>query len=284
MAVITLSWQYGCLGGVVAEAAARQLDYTLVGKQEINEMLSRDIQRFSQEVEVDKSLKSAEEEIEAGHFQRLQRQHSAYTNLLFSLFHEAAAQNRTIIKGYGAQTILAHKPQVLCVRLKGSLEARVALIQERFQLEWSEAEKLVKKEDRERMELIQYIFKREISNIKWYDMVLDIEKVGLPTIIELIVRSVRALEEKHPLSEEEQLQLKKTAFEYRTKAIILKTFPEIDGLGVRMDDKGVMTLSGKVDEQQKKERTEQIVGELPEVQDVVNGLTVTTRERFAWRR
>ena len=68
MAVITLSWQYGCLGGVVAEEAARQLGYDLIGKQQINDMLTRDIQRFSQEVDVDNSLKNAEEEIEEGYF------------------------------------------------------------------------------------------------------------------------------------------------------------------------------------------------------------------------
>ena len=284
MAMITLSWQYGCLGGVVAEEAAQQLGYELIGKQQINEMLRRDIQRFSQEVEVDDSLKNAEEEIEAGYFQRLQRQHSAYTNLLFSLFYEAASENRAIIKGYGAQTVLSHMPQALCVRLKGRLEARVDMIQKRLQLARDEAEKLVQKEDRERMELIQYIFKREISNIKWYDLVLDIEKVGLSTIIELIIRSVKTLEEKHPVSDEKKAQLKKMAFEYRTKAVILKSFPEIDGLGVRLDDYGVMTLSGKVDEEQKKERTEQIVGELPEVQNVVNTLTVDKTEKLPWKR
>ena len=167
--------------------------------------------------------------------------------------------------------------------MKGSLDARVGLIQERFQLERGEAENLVKKEDRERMELIQYIFKREISHIKWYDMVLDIEKVGLPTIIELIVRSTKTLEEKHPVSDEEKAQLKKTAFEYQTKAVILKAFPDIGELRFTWMITGDDAFRN-VDEQHKKDRTGQIVGEMPEVQDVINDLTVSKPEKFPWKR
>jgi hypothetical protein len=129
-------------------------------------MLVKTTSQSSKELEVDKSLKTAEEELEPGFFQQLYREHTAYTNLLMSLIYQAAGQDKAIIKGYGTQIILTHQPHVFCVRLKGSFDVRVFMIQKHHQLDRYTAEEMVKKEDRERMEFIQYIFKREVANIE----------------------------------------------------------------------------------------------------------------------
>lgn len=274
MAVITLSWQYGCLGDLVAEDAAKQLGYKIIGKKEINEMFIKSASQFPGELEVDNSLKMAGEEIEPAFFQRLHREQAAYANLLTSLIYKAASQDRVIIKGYGAQMILAQQPHVFCTRLKGSFDARVSMVRQHRQLDLRTAKELVKKEDQERVEFIQYVFKQELTNLQWYDMVLDIEKIGLKTITEMIVNAARALEESHPLSQTEHSSLGLYALESRLKALVLRKNPEITGLKVSLNSDGVVTIAGRVTDEDKKTELDQLLESLPEVQGVVNNIKV----------
>lgn len=276
MAVITLSWQYGCLGDLVAEDVAHQLGYRIIDKKEINDMLIHTVGQRSEELKTGKFLKTAEEEIEPGFFHRLHREHAAYMNMLISLIYQAASQDKVVIKGYGAQILLTQQFHVFCVRLKGSFDTRVSRIQQHHGLDRRSAEEMVKKEDRERMEFIQYIFKREVSNIEWYDMILDIKKVRLKTISALIVSAARAMEENHPITEAERKSLNTLGLEHRIKAIIQEKIPKIQQFEVAVSPGGIVTISGRGVSTDEKLFIEQRLRVLPEVRDVVNNMKVTS--------
>lgn len=282
MAVITLSWQYGCLGDLVAEDVANQLGYTVLGKKEINEMLINSKGQSSKEVQTNNSssLKTAEEEIEPRFFQRLYREHGAYANLLSSHICKAASQDKVVIKGYGGHMVLAHQPHVLNVRLKGRFEARVTMLQKHKQLDQHTARKLVKKEDQERVEFVQYVFKQELTDVQSYDMILDVEKVGLTTITGMIVSAARSLEETHPITEAEKDSLDLLAFEYQIKSIIQQEVPTIKKLEVSISPNAIVTVSGNVAKEDEKTQIEQRVRSLPEVQDLVNHLKISVPFRI----
>ena len=93
MAIITLSRQLGCSGSQVAEDIAEQLGYQTVGKKEITDMIVKYTDQYSQELKSQKKLERAEEEVQAGLFERLRHDHSSYVNLLTSLIYDIAGQD-----------------------------------------------------------------------------------------------------------------------------------------------------------------------------------------------
>jgi hypothetical protein len=170
--------------------------------------------------------------------------------------------------------VLARQPHVLNVRLKGRFEARVTMLQKHKQLDQHTARKLVKKEDQERVEFVQYVFKQELTDVQSYDMILDVEKVGLRTITGMIVSAARSLEETHPITEAEKDSLDLLAFSYQVKSIVQQEVPTIKKLEVAVNADKIVSISGNVRSEDEKTHLEQCIRSFPDVQDVINTLTI----------
>ncbi len=284
MAVVTLSWQLGCLGDQIAEDAAQQLGYKVIGKKELHDMLVKSPDQFSKELGTGESLKTVEEEIQPDFFFRSPRRNSTYASFLTSLIYKAASQNNVIIKGLGAQFVLANQPHVLCVKLKGSFDVRVSILQKQKQLDRRTVEKLVTKDDRDRMGFAQYLFKQELTDIQYYDMIMDVGKLSQKMITEMIVSTTRSLEETRPLTEGAKKSLNTLAFGSQVEAIIQKKIPDITEPEVVVNTDGIVTVSGNVARENEKKVIEQHVKSLPEVQEVVNKIKVISPFRRKKRR
>ena len=63
MAVITLSWQLGCLGDQIAQDVAASLEYHIIGKQELHNMLIRANDHFSEDIGLDEFSQVVDGEI-----------------------------------------------------------------------------------------------------------------------------------------------------------------------------------------------------------------------------
>lgn len=277
MAVITLSWQLGCLGEQVAEEAARQLSYKIVGKKELYRMVAEHYAQFLKGVEfdeaLDETLDTTEEEIQPALFNRLRHRHATYINLLTSLIYEVASQDKTIIKGHGGQIVLTKQPHTLHVRLSGSFDYRASEIQKQRIISRAAAEELVSEDDFERMGLIRYFFQREATNVAWYDLIIDVERLDAQVMADIIVAAVRSLESRYPTPQAHLEEMAALALGNRVKTIIQKGWPNITGLEVVASAGGIVTLSGNVAVKTEKENIEQRVKSLPGVQDVVNHIT-----------
>lgn len=274
MVVMALSWQLGCRGDYIAEDAANQLGYKIIGQQEFHEMLVNTNDQFSQALGTGDFSKVVEKEIQPDFFFRSNSDYSVYSHLLRSLIYKAASQDNAIIKGFGSPLVLSSQPHVLCVRLKGSFDIRVSWIQQQRNLTRRSAEKLVAKDDRDRMGFVQYLFRRELTDIQAYDLVFDIGKVSQIAITEMIVKAIRALEEAHPMTEEDKACLETLAFESRVKAIIQKQIPNIPELNVSVSADRIVAISGNVARKDEKTAIEHQVNSLPGVRAVVNKIKV----------
>jgi cytidylate kinase len=281
MAVITLSWQLGCLGEQVAEEAARQLSYTTVGKKELYQMVAEQYAQFFKGVKfdeaLDETLDTTEEEMQPALFDRLRHRHAAYVNLLSALIYEVASQDKAIIKGHGAQIVLTKQAHTLHVRLSGSFDYRVSEIQKQRILSRAAAEELVSEDDFERMGLIRYLFQRETTNLTWYDLMIDVERLDVQAMADIIVAAVQSLESRYPTTQAHLEEMAALALGNRVKTIVQKGWPKITGLEVVASTGGVVTLSGNVAVKNDKEAIEQRVRSLSGVQDVVNHMTVIIR-------
>jgi len=284
MAVVTLSWQLGCLGDQIAEDAANQLGYKVIGRQELHDMLVNSTDQFSKDLGADEFSKVIEGEIQPDFFFRLNRDTSSYSSLLISLIYKAASQDNVILKGRGAQLILANQSHVLCVKLQGNLDVRVATIQKQRQLDPNTAKKLVIKNDRDRMGFVQYLFNRELTDIQSYDIVIDVGKLSQETITKMIVDATSCVAETYPMTEEEQKSLEILAFGSQVKAIIQKHISNIPELEVNVDVDGIVTIYGNVARKDEKTAIEQQVNSLPEVRGIVNNIKVGSPFRRRKRR
>jgi len=287
MAVITLSWQLGCLGEHVAEEAARQLDYKLVGKKEFYRMIAGQYAQFFKGVKFDETLdrtfETTTEEFQPALFDRLRRRHAAYANLLSSLIYEIAGQDKTIIKGHGGQIVLTKQPHTLHVRLTGSFDYRVTEIQQQRVLSRAAAEELVSEDDFERLGLIRYLFQRETTNVAWYDLIIDVERLDVQAMADIIAGAVQSLESRYPTTQAHLESMAALALGSRVKTIVQKGWPNMAGLDVVASTTGIVTLSGNVAGKKEKENIEQQVQSLPDVHDVVNNMTIVTRPDYSMK-
>ena len=281
MAVITLSWQLGCFGEQVAEEAARQLSYKIVGKKELYRMVAEHYAQFFKGVAFDETLDTTldttEEEMQPALFERLRHRHAAYVNLLSSLIYEVASQDKTIIKGHGGQIVLTKQAHTLHVRLSGSFDYRASEIQKQRILSRAAAEELVSEDDFERMGLIRYLFQRETTNVTWYDLIIDVERLDVQAMADIIVGAVRSLESRYPTTQAHLEEMAALALGNRVNTIVQKGWPNIIGLEVVASTGGIVTISGHVAAKKEKENMEQGVRSLSGVQDVVNNMTVIIR-------
>lgn len=274
MAIITLSWQLGCLGDLVADEAANQLGYKVFGKPEIDALLAQHDVQLSKGTGDDKFVQAAGEEIQPEAFERLRRNHTTYVHLLTSSIYHIASQDQAVIKGHGAQIVLAHQAHVLRIRLTGSFDFRVSKAREQQHLSQSAAEELVRKDDRERMGLIRYLFQDDSSNQNWYDMRIDVEKFAVNGIAETIVSAARALEAHSPTTEDDRSGLGALALANLVKAVLHKEMPFLSNAEVIASTGGIVTIYGNVALLKEKDRVERRIRSLPKVSDVVNNIKV----------
>lgn len=274
MSVITLSWQLGCLGDQIAEDVAAELNYSIIGRPELHELLVNLNGSGTEELEAHELPKVVDREIQPDFFFRLDRDSSMYSSQLISLLYNVASQNNVIIKRFGANLLLGEYPYVLSARIQGSLEVRTHVIQEQRNLDYRKAKKAVVKDDRERMGFVQYLFSRELTDLQSYDMLLDVGKIPHHAITEMIVTAARSIEATRSMTPDDQQTLRTRALENRIKSVIQKTNQNVPNLNVEVNPDGAVTLEGNVVNQHDKSRIEERVKTLPEVQHVKNTMTV----------
>jgi cytidylate kinase len=274
MAVITLSWQLGCQADRIAQDVATELQYHIIGKQELHDMLVRASDHFSEDIGLNEFSQVVDGEIQQDFFFRTHRDSSVYSSFLLSLLYTAASQDNVFLKGFGAYLALAGHPHVLCVRLQGSLDVRTAVIQKQRQLDRRAAHALIKKDDRERMGFVQYLFHRELTDTQLHDLVINVGKFPRQAMTTMIANAARAVEHTYPMTDGDRIALQSLAFASRIKAVIQRIRSNIPGLAVDVGSDNIVTITGNVVQQREKDQIEERVRAIPDVQNVRNNLTV----------
>jgi hypothetical protein len=286
MAIITLSWQLGSYADLIAaDVVARLQDaaalpYRIIGKQELHDMLMTAGEYFADDVVnvenggIAEFSRAVEGEIQPDFFFRTYQNSSFYSSLLMSLIYKAASQDRVLLEGFGAHLLLAGHPQVLSVMLQGSLQSRTAILQDRRQLSQREARALIKKDERNRMGFVQYLFHRELIDTQSFDLMVAVDKLDRAAIVDMIVRGAQTVEQQHPMSAETQAALLTRGFACRIEAVIQKMGTNITGLTIDVGPDHTVTMSGNVVQESEKVRIEERVRKISGVQGVNNQMTV----------
>lgn len=190
---IAISRETGARGKAIAERTARLLDWNLISQETLEYMSGND--SLTAGVEHALSPEAAQwvemrmtAMRDAGMFEDNEE-----IVPLARLIHEVAAQGQCVILGRGAGALLPADAKMY-VRLIAPEKDRVAYISQRERLSWSEAEQYVRDRDEARLRFVTTKFRRSLSDLLQFDLVINVSQFGVEASATLIVAAAREKE------------------------------------------------------------------------------------------
>jgi cytidylate kinase len=210
MAVITISRQYGAgamaLGRMLAEKkgyalASRDIvqsiadkakvstDFVLTVEKEAGTTLSRFMTRIiSSRGMVSKLLRE-----DSGYLDE-----KLYLDYLVLTVVQIADEGNAVIMGRGSQYILRTHPDTVHILLVDEFENRVKRVEKREEISRESAERIVRHEDKRRLNLYHRLGKQDFDSPSLYHMVLNMDRVSRPQAFEIINHLLAPLDHPKP--------------------------------------------------------------------------------------
>jgi cytidylate kinase len=104
----------------------------------------------------------------------------------------AAHQDSLIVVGRAAQYLLP-RDKGLAVRLVASPKYRCRQIAQREQLDEADAQRLMDEADQGRAEFVHRYFHHDIADPHLYDLVVNVERLGIDAAVQLILAGIEQL-------------------------------------------------------------------------------------------
>ena len=210
MAVITISRQYGAgamaLGRMLAEKrgytlASREIvqgiadkakvstDFVLTVEKEAGTTLSRFMTRIiSSRGMVNKLLRD-----DSGYIDE-----KLYLDYLVLTVVQIADEGNAIIMGRGSQYILRTHPDTVHILLVDEFQNRVRRVEKREKINRESAERMVRHEDKRRLNLYHRLGKQDFDSPSLYHMVLNMDRISRPQAFDMINHLLESLDHSKP--------------------------------------------------------------------------------------
>ena len=276
MAIITISRFEGSLGDEIAKDLANVLGYTLIDKTSIHEMAKHFKGNFDSEVQV------IEEENKPGFFDFLFRERSVYGQMISAMIYDAAARDNVVILGRGGQFLLQGKCHVINARIVSHFETRVSRIMESSGAERVVAEGYLRNSDRKREDFINYLFRQDVAEPGWYDIVIDSDRFPRENIRDFFATELKRLDRQHPLTADDRILYKNQALEKYIEIVLLKHLTESNYIKVTVPSSGKVVLSGYLSTEAENSAALQLVNTVGGVETVVNNIIVSQYPVRPW--
>ncbi len=269
MTVVAISRQVGSQGEKVAEFAAKNLGLKNISRQHIKEFtiqcdpeLGRACAMF--EKEVPKSFW-------ARHFFDSAKNAALFEWLTFKL----ASQGNVILIGRGTPVVLKNRPDTLRVRIVAPIEQRIQRIQRARNISHEEAKHFVNNYGRLRRNLIESIFKIDLSNSNLYDLQINTHQLSAESAAEILATAIQAKSK----SVDEKKSRKSLTWEALIKEVKVNIKKELNpGLWQQIDaesgEEGLVVITGFVNSQQLHDRAEELALGVQGIEKVDNRIVV----------
>ncbi len=184
MAVITIS--RGCLshGKEIAERVASALDYECVSE----EILFEASQFF--EVSEMKLLKSIHDA--PTFWERITHERERYLSYIQAALLEHVKRDNVVYHGHAGHFLLPKLPHILKVRVIAEMEHRIAFLQRKEKISRGKAVAFINKEDKERAQWTQHLYKVEMEDPRLYDIIIHIERLNVQDACEIICSAAQS--------------------------------------------------------------------------------------------
>jgi len=187
MSVITISREFGSGGSVIAQKVSKALDYHLVDKEFIGEVLSQyGLVEFDKEYD---SLPSFWEKFDA---QKEARRHMM-VKMLNRVVRAVAHHGNVVILGRSGFVILDKYIDVLHVRVKAPFYFRVRQVMRQQNITAYQAEDMVEQGDRVRTAFIKSFYGVEKDLTRSFDLLINTAKITPDLASTWIITATQAL-------------------------------------------------------------------------------------------
>ncbi|GAA4839365.1 cytidylate kinase-like family protein [Algivirga pacifica] len=201
---ITISRSYGSEALPIARALAERLNqkYQLEGKYAWIVLDREILHQVAGKLDVSSwKLNESNTPLDRGVLESIQKAFDPDQNVmdanmvqaLHTVLGSYLYRGNVIIVGRAAATFTETLPEVLNVKLRGSLAYRTSRISIKKHLDKDEAEKVVKKMDKRRKNFIHYVYQQPDEPL--YDIAFNRERVPTDVILDTVMRAVEVLPE-----------------------------------------------------------------------------------------
>ncbi len=276
MAIITISRQIGSFGDEIAEKIADQLGYQFVEKGKLYELASDFKGDYSKEMDV------LSRESKPGFFDSFFTQRTAYFHLMASMIFDFAGRNNIVVKGRGGQFLLRDMPFVINARIKAPFDLRVARVAKTETVDEDTAAVMVKKSDNSCEEFNRYLYKKNIADNAWYDVIFDTSRIPQANIIDFIINETVRIENETPMTEADKTKYKCLALEKRIEIALMKEMTDSNYIKVHAKGDGQVILAGYLSTDTENEMAQRIVSGINGVEKVDNKIVVSQYPVKLW--
>ena len=271
MAVITVSRQVGSLGTEMAQVVAERLRYEYVDKEKIAKALGT---YGLPEPQLEKF-----DEKKPPFWDSWQVQRKKFQHFLEAVIYDFAMKGNVVIVGRGGQVLLRGLPGVLNLRVIAPFELRLKRILAEKGGDEKQAARLLRRNDRDSEGFIRTFFDINWDDAALYDIVLNSQKISLPTAVAVVLQGAQSPEIQEGEKQSRE-RLASLALTQKVEATLLTVL----GVDVRhvnaQVEEGTVTLRGSVPTEKDKESCEKAVRALEGVLKVDNQILITEYYRF----
>ena len=202
--IVTIQRELGAGGLSVGEALAEDLDATLLSERAIIDSLcerggftANYLEKIDERPPTAASSFMTDLARATALVQAMEWRSTEHTVVdeIRALVVEAAKRGNVVVVGHGGPQLLrgvVPSDEVFSIMLHAHRDWRIAQVQKRWNLGRDEAAERVRRTDDLRKKYLQHFFSADLYDARAYDVVIDTERVGLETAIEIARSALRA--------------------------------------------------------------------------------------------
>ena len=201
MSIITIARQFGAGGRTLGGLIADRLGYTLVD-EEIVELMAQEanvstdwVESIAREMGSEKLLTrilyrfgpfrkgyvGGAKEAEPGYFDG-----HRYISLLYKIIPQIAAEDNVVIIGRGGQYILAGHQNVYHFLMVADQEYRINFVMEHYHLDRKQAQIVVDKQTKRRLNLYRYFDRTDYEHPSLYHLTFNMNRVTMDQALQSV--------------------------------------------------------------------------------------------------
>jgi cytidylate kinase len=249
MAIVTISRESGTGGETIGRAVAGKLGYEYFDKKAIY----RDLEEHRKEwarwgKEMDERCPTV--------WERFDRSFAGVVALVENCILQHALKDDVVIVGRGGNWILKDVPYALRVRMNEPIEQRIRRVCERENVNREAAERMIESTDHERACYIRNVYRRDISDSRDYDLVLNLGKLRSDEVVALIVDEIPARDRQ--ATKEARENLRRMAAAANVKAEVSTDFRVFVPTLEVLHDGTAIVVRGVVDSREELDRVSEV--------------------------
>ncbi|MGQ9647149.1 MAG: cytidylate kinase family protein [Thermodesulfobacteriota bacterium] len=265
MYFVTISEMPGVHGEEIARQVAQELGYTYYGEAELF--------KVADEMGFLNDVKKLGEKGPAFLERFFTEKPKIYLNRLQSVIFEVAKKGDGVFFGRGSHFLLRSFDCAFHILLTGSLEKRILRVMEENHVSREVAEQMIRRSDHDKRGFVRFAFDEDWLDPKLYDLVLNTDKLSVPSIVRMIADGAKSDEIKACGIDSVRL-LGKLSLQRQVESALLEANIANPHLFVTVEDSHVVRLFGIVHSSEEKEAVERVLRGIREVKTVVDDLVV----------